>query len=127
MKSIAFVAVFGLFPGYENNDGWQPVEPSVPTARVMWQAIMEKELEATKTFVSAVVTESYTIYPRTYGCPNSGEKTISVFGEMNPEFEKDSEKYKEAVIRCCQALKNELKQTTVRISFYETDSVYLKG
>jgi hypothetical protein len=150
MKTLAFCAVFGVIPGYNHvnlhvvvDNGLESLhsfnKTNIQVVSEAWQAAMQKEFEKTDIVVSAVMTESNTVYPVGFGCPPGGEKTVTVNGHFNPKFiklkpgfsEASSKKiafgyYRRAVVRVCEAVRKELKQTTVSVAFYELgDFVYL--
>lgn len=150
MKTIAFYAVFGVVEGYHHtnlrvvtNNGVENLELSPKTnvqiVSEAWQKAMQEEFDKTDVLVSAVLSESNTVYPVGFGCPKGGEHTVTVNGHFNPKFVKQrpgfsvksSERiactaYHQAVVRVCNAVKEALKQTTVSVAFYELDDfVYL--
>jgi hypothetical protein len=151
MKTLAFYAVFGVVEGYHHNNimpiltprGLErlPVnnESNLKIVSKAWQEAMQDEFDTSGVLVSAVLSESNTVYSVGFGCPEGGEKTVTVNGHFNPKFikkkpgfsENSSARiaftaYHQAVVRVCNAVKKELKQTTVSIAFYDLDDfVYL--
>lgn len=127
MKSIAFIAVFGLYPGYNHDKNIEDrIVYSEKDFSMLWHRKMQLEYEFSGVLVSSIFNGSRALYPMNFGCPLNGEITVSVFGEMNPVHCLDEQAYKDATIRICQAMRKELEQTTVRVSFFETESHYLR-
>ena len=125
-KQIAFSATFGVIPGYAHDNGLPENTTAGEILTNAWTAAMKAEFEASKIGVGGVIAESRTAYNPDWGCPKGGEVTATVTGESNPEFDKDSEAYKAAVLRIVKAVKCELKQSTVRVAFHDvSDYVYL--
>ena len=152
MKTLAFYAVFGVVPGYNHNnklpvlvhrDGRTQLEETEELSNIeivsnIWQEAMEEEFKQSEILVPAVLSESNTVYPVRFGCPKGGEQTVTVNGHVNPKFARKGyenyhnlyeamiHEYKAAAIRVCKVVKDELKQTTVSVAFYEIeDFVYL--
>lgn len=125
-KQIAFAATFGVVPGYAHNNGLPENTTAAEILTNAWMSAMKAEFDANKVGVGGVIVESRTAYNPDWGCPAGGEVTATVTGESNPEFDKDIEAYKAAVLRIVKSVKRELKQTTVRVAFHEVaDYVYL--
>lgn len=125
-KAIAFAATFGVVPGYAHDNGLPENTTAGEILTNAWMSAMKDEFEASKVGVGGVIVDSRTAYNPDWGCPAGGEITATITGESNPEFDKDVEAYKAAVLRICKAVKVALKQTTVRIAFHEVvDYVYL--
>lgn len=125
-KQIAFSATFGVVPGYAHNNGLPENTTAAEILTNAWMSAMKAEFDANKVGVGGVIVESRTAYNPDWGCPAGGEVTATVTGESNPEFDKDIEAYKAAVLRIVKSVKRELKQTTVRVAFHEVaDYVYL--
>jgi len=125
--AIAFSAVFGVVPGYAHDNGL-PVDTTAGAILASaWMVAMKEEFNSSKIGVGGVIVDSRTAYNPDWGCPAGGEVTATVTGESNPEFDKDTEAYKAAVLRVCKAVKTALQQTTVRVAFLAVaDYVYLK-
>ena len=125
-KQIAFAATFGVVPGYAHDNGLPENTTAGEILTNAWMSAMKAEFDASKVGVGGVIVDSRTAYNPDWGCPAGGEVTATVTGESNPEFDKDVEDYKAAVIRIVKSVKRELKQTTVRVAFHEVaDYVYL--
>lgn len=126
-KQIAFAATFGVVPGYAHDNGLSENTTAGEILTNAWMSAMKAEFEASKVGVGGVIVDSRTAYNPDWGCPAGGEVTATVTGESNPEFDKDIDAYKAAVLRVCKAVKTALKQTTVRVAFLSVaDYVYLK-
>lgn len=78
-------------------------------------------------YISANVQDANTVYHQDWWCPEWGEKTAVITGVRNPEFVKDVEKRKQAVIAVLSLCQKELDQTTTQVEFTDdVDFVYLK-
>ncbi len=132
INTITFQAVFGVNHGYfhDNQEVATPIEVVAP----VWQRAMDAERLSSKIVVSGVITAGKVSYPQEFGCPNNGEDVAIVSGQMLPkfmpsrsvsEFRPDSEKYRDAVIRVVKAVKDELKQERVQVTFTTNDGVVL--
>lgn len=125
MKALGFSATFGVVAGYgHDNNASAPAEVIVAAA---WMAAMAEEFGTSGIAVGGVISPSRTAYLAVWGCPEGGEVTATVTGQSNPDFDKDVEVYKAAVLRMCAAVKAALQQNTVRVAFFEVvDFHYLK-
>lgn len=84
----------------------------------------KKVFEDTGVYISAVISESRTVYHEDWGCPKGGEQTALIIGQCNPNFT-NTVKYKECVISVLKLCKEELKQSTVQLGFSQIDFIYL--
>ena len=125
-KQIGFAATFGVVEGYAHDNGLPAGTTADAIVASAWMSAMKAEFDTNKVGVGGVITVSRTVYNPDWGCPVGGEITATVTGESNPEFDKDIEAYKAAVVRIVRTVKTVLKQNTVRIAFHEVaDYVYL--
>jgi hypothetical protein len=126
VKQIAFSATIGVVEGYAHDNGLPAGTTADAIVATAWISAMKAEFDTSKIGVGGVITASRTAYNPDWGCPAGGELTATVSGESNPEFDKDTEAYKAAVLRIVKAVKTALKQSTVRVAFHEVDDyVYL--
>ena len=86
----------------------------------------EKVFWETGIYVSAWVADSNMVYSKNRWCPDWWEKVTEISGTRNPEFCKDIEKWKHAVIDVLKLSKDELKQTTTQVEFSDVNMVYIK-
>lgn len=125
-NAIGFAATFGVVPGYAHDNGLPENTTPAEILTNAWMSAMKEEFDSSSIGIGGVIVNSRTAYNPNWGCPVGGEVTATVTGESNPEFDKDVEVYRAAVLRICKAVKAELKQTTVRVAFHEVaDYVYL--
>lgn len=123
MKTLKFEIVTGINEGYghENEEA-----NGVLLVSKAWQFLAEKVMHETGLYISAVASQSKTIYNTDWGCPVGGEDTITITGIANPEFVKDLDQWKQVVLVVARQLKDELKQSTLTVEFTEVeDFVYL--
>lgn len=118
-----FEIVTGINEGYfHNNEKKQGME----IVGVLWQKLALEEFNQSEMYISAIVSNSITVYNENWGCPKGGEQTVVITGVANPDFIKDLNKWTESVKRIAIRLKEELKQSTITVEFKETDLLYLK-
>lgn len=76
-------------------------------------------------YVSFIVYETFTIYKQEWGCPIGGEKTYNLESTINREFFDSIVDWKKNVTSIVTALKRELKQSTVMLTFHEAEANYI--
>ena len=109
-------ATLGINPGYYHNN------ESEINAGITIQRVTSRLFKSgiTKNSISFVINKSITVYDMTNGCPYGGEDTITISSTANPKYVNDFEQWQKDCIAVIKALKQELNQTTVLISFYKT-------
>ena len=125
MKTTKFTATLWVceWYGHDNNTWSKTVKEIVGKVR---QDMAEKVFWDTGIYVSAGVTDSNMVYSKNRWCPDWWEKVAEISWTRNPEFCKDTEKWKQAVISVLTLAKDELKQTTSQVEFSDVDMVYIK-
>lgn len=125
MKTTKFTATLWVCEWYgHDNDTWSKTAKGI-VGKVR-QDMAEKVFADTGIYVSAWVTDSNMVYSKNRWCPEWWEKVAEISGTRNPEFCKDVEKWKQAVIDVLTLAKDELKQTTSQVEFSDVDMVYIK-
>lgn len=125
MKTTKFTATLWVNIGYwHNNEEQESAKDLVSKVR---QKNAKKIFEQTGVYISAWVKDSNAVYNMDRWCPEWGEKIAEVEGVRNPEFIKDAEKFKQAVIDVLSLCQEDLDQTTTQIEFQnDVEFVYLK-
>lgn len=124
MKTIKFFATVGVVAGYQGINNISNLEALEIVSKV-WQEKAKEVFNKSQVYISAIISPSNAIYHTDWGCPVGGEIITSITGECNPEFV-NVEKYKENVLDVLNLVKDELKQSTVQITFQEVELFYLK-
>jgi hypothetical protein len=81
-QAIGFSATFGLNHGYFHNNEITDIQFFIS----IWKEEMMVAFQKTNICVTAIIQDSTTLYPEDWGCPEYGEKTITVTGNSNPHF-----------------------------------------
>ena len=121
MRTVKFSATVGVNEGYSHNN---EIKNPLEIVGTLWQEIAESHYKKCNIYISAIITDSKTIYSPNWGCPTGGEDTITISGSCNPEFS-NPEDWRKSVISVLKEMKEKLKQSTVTIEFWEIDSVYM--
>lgn len=125
LKTTKFIATLWVCEWYgHENDTWGKTAKEI--VGKVWQEKAEKVFQDSGIYVSAWVTDSNIVYSKNRWCPDGWEKVVKISGTRNPEFCKDVEKYKQAVIDVLTLSKEELKQSTTQVEFFDEDMVYIK-
>lgn len=66
-------------------------------------------------------------YKNEWGCPNevTGERCVCIQALRNPKFMNNSVIWKNACIELMKLIKDEWKQSTISVQFFNTDMFYL--
>lgn len=121
-KTLKVVITTGVNEGYT---GKNLVQDPLKKIVELWQQLALNEYATSGIYISAVATESKTIYNTAWGCPKDGEDTIVLTSIMNLEFISDREKWKQSVINIVTELKKILNQQTITIEFVKVDFIYM--
>lgn len=122
--TIRFNATVGVVEGYKN----QNIHTNQDTMEIVsnvWQEKAKTVYEETGIYVSAIVNGSKAIYHTDWGCPVGGENIANITGDCNPQFV-NIDSYKESVIKVLKLVKDELKQSTVQVSFSQVELHYIQ-
>jgi len=125
MKTTIFWATLWVNPGYKhNNDQEQSAKDIISK---VWQEQAKKIFETSWIYISASIKDANAVYNMDRWCPEWGEKIAEISGMRNPEFIKDVEKFKQAVLDVLSLCQEELDQTTTQVEFDDdVEFVYLK-
>lgn len=133
MKTDRCEFTIGVVPGYYNDHG--PIYNFLNIIRGAFiardfthtvQDVSETICKETNIYISWNISKTKTVYRDKWGCPPNGESTYTLSAVRNPEFESDSEKWKDAVMKCINILKDIMGQKTVSVIFSEVEFYYLK-
>lgn len=123
MTTQEFSFTIGINPGYfHDNSKKFKIEDFVK----IWNKESLDEEKNGGLYIPIVINPSLTVYKEEWGCPVSGEKTITVSGVRNPLFSKDMNQWQNSVKNIVMAVSKELKQATVSLIFREVTLNYLK-
>jgi len=124
-KTTKFFASLGVIAGYGHDNTVEAVAeaPELMAGKV-WQEAAAAVMEATGTYVGAVITAAKTVYHINWGCPVGGEATVLITGECNPEYTKIDD-YKAAVVEVLKQTALSLGQSTTQLTFIEVEFEYL--
>lgn len=136
MKTDRFELTVGFVAGYGH--GVDSIGDSFEKSVARhWQQLMKDDVTSQPTdsdgsfladpiYVPAVVSASRAVYLADWGCPDGGEPTVTITGQRNPEFNRESTAWRAAVLRIAERLRVQSGQNTAQIVFTECDFVYLK-
>lgn len=122
MNTCKFFVSVGISEGYFHKNK----EFNILEINKLWQDEAEIIYKSDGIYISAIANYSYAVYSKNWGCPESGEKTVSFSGSANPEFINDINKWKETVLKICRKMKEELRQSTITVEFVNCEIFYLK-
>lgn len=121
MKTVKFVANIGVCEGYGHNN-----DNNLDFGLLVQETMsLLFDSKVCKNYISTIVVPTKTVYHQEWGCPEGGELTYNVEGCANPEFISGIDDWKKDVLTFVNALKKELKQTTITVEFQEVDCIYL--
>lgn len=113
----------GITPGYNhNNENNYDLDSFCNKLQKDLDAISDK----TGYYISFVVTKSKVVYRKEWGCPNGGESIFVLHTTLNPIYNKDYIKWKDAVCKYAEYLKEMYKQSSLTIEFNECETLHLK-
>ena len=122
-KTEKFEIVMGVVAGYFHNNEAEGDKSFGETL----QALQSEVMAETGLYVSVVWKPAMVSYSTDWGCPVGGERVYSIQGTRNPEFAKDSEKYREAAELLCKRLMEEFHQSTATLEWQKTELSYLRS
>lgn len=117
--AIGWSATIGLIPGYGHDNDPDAVAARKALLAASWDQAMRDTADATDFVISAVMTDSVVLYPRSGGCPEGGERAVTLTGSSNPVYVGPDafDDYVAAVERTVLRVQRAMEQTTVRIEF----------
>ena len=119
-----FSLTLGVTPGYFHQNA-NASDSLAASLAAVWQEVMEQVAAETDIYVPAIVTSSLAVYSQQHGYPEGGEQVVHFSGTRNPEYCKESDAWKDAVVAIATEMKTRLKQVTSQIDFDEVEMVYL--
>ena len=123
MKTDSFFLTIGVTPGYYHGNELARTDFVGSVARI-WQELMEADGGANGTYVSAVASPASAVYHRQWGCPEGGEQVVAFTATRNPNYNPDSDAWKQAVVHIVDQLRQRLQQETCQLEFREVEMVY---
>lgn len=122
MKTEMYEAVIGIIPGYEPG---KRVDKNINLDDV--SEICQKIFSSSDVkVISGVIEECKAVYPVDWGAPIGGEYCFKVTFTRNPEFDKDKDEFKKAVLDNVKRLKEHFQQETVTVTVNDWGRVSMK-
>jgi len=88
--------------------------------------VASKMFDEGKHYISGMLVENRFCYKKDWGCPEGGERGLTYTSSANPEFVEDEAKWKQDCLEFSKKIKETFGQSTVTVTFKETDFYYLK-
>ena len=120
-NTICWKCTIGVNGGYELED--QIKMPMEDITEIYLKTAEEVRAE-TGVYISAVISESRTLYSPEWGCPEEGEYSYTLSGSCNPAFAKQEE-YLHALNMIAKLLKERLKQSTLLLEISPANLIYM--
>lgn len=78
-------------------------------------------------YIPWLVIPARTVYKKEWGCPDSGEIVYVLQGTYNKKYNSDItvDEWKEYVMEYARYLKKQYKQSTIRVSFMQSETVII--
>ena len=124
METEKFVINFGIASGYNTNFTEEDLAKEYYNVRIKVQDILKDIFEETGVYVSCYSNLTSTIYNMDWGCPLSGEGTVTLSGTCNAQFT-NLYKWHSTVVLLASRLKKEFKQSTITVEFMNAKIEYL--
>lgn len=122
MKTEMYEAVIGIIPGYEPG---KRVDKNINLDDV--SEICQKIFSSSDVkVISGVIEECKAVYPVDWGAPIGGEYCFKVTFTRNPEFDKDKDEFKKAVLDNVKRLKEHFQQETVTVTVNDWGRVSMR-
>lgn len=122
MKTEMYEAVIGIIPGYEPG---KRVDKNINLDDV--SEICQKIFSSSDVkVISGVIEECKAVYPVDWGAPIGGEYCFKVTFTRNPEFDKDKDEFKKAVLDNVKRLKEYFQQETVTVTVNDWGRVSMR-
>lgn len=114
-----FRFITGVNPGYlHDNECPSPLQAVIDA----WDRVSQDPPR----YIPAIMTSAKCIYRKEWGCPGGGEDVVIVEGDRNPEFSPVDLDWATNVASQCRRVREELKQNTATLTFFESDFLYLR-
>lgn len=125
--AVSWSATMGLVPGYGHDNPEALLAERRALLVRLWDEAMEEAHARTRFSVSCVMTDSLVLYRRDGGCPEGGERAVTLTGSSNPRYVRPDEigAFREAVEDVVRRVQIGMGQTSCRIEFsHVAHSVY---
>lgn len=123
-KTETYEAVIGVHPGYYQNG--KEMKKYIFNFEAISQ-ICQDILNSNQIKVIPGIMESCkAIYPIEWGAPNGGEHCFKITFTRNPEFDKDKDEFRRAVLDNVKRLKDHFQQETVTVTVNDWGRVSMK-
>lgn len=122
MKTEMYEAVIGIIPGYEPG---KRVDKNInldDVSEICQKIFLSSDVKV----ISGVIEECKVVYPVNWGAPIGGEYCFKVTFTRNPEFDKDKDEFKKAVLDNVKRLKEHFQQETVTVTVNDWGRVSMR-
>lgn len=128
MKTIKAVVVVGLNAGYFHKN---QSEATPADFGRLYQQTADEVFEKSGIYVGSLISGASVLYKEDWGCPAGGEDAIRIEADCNPTYASGDpavyiDSWKKALVRIIEVLMERLSQTTVTLTFIESEMLYLK-
>ena len=120
-NTICWKITIGVNSGYDLEE---QVKMPMKDITEIYLKTAEEVCAKTGVYISAVISESRTLYSPEWGCPEEGEYSYTLSGGCNPAFAKQEE-YLKALNMIAKLLKERLKQSTLLLEISPANLIYM--
>lgn len=119
VQAIGWSTTMGLIPGYAHENDPQTADERRAHLASVWSQAMENTIAHTGFTISAVMAAAIVVYPEINGCPDGGERVVTISGSSNPSrvTPEQFDAFVEAVEATVLAVRAAMEQNSVRIEF----------
>lgn len=122
-KAYSANIYLGVTPGYNhNNENDYDIDSFCNKLQKDLDTISDK----IDYYISFVVTKSKVVYRKEWGCPDGGESIFVLHTTLNTNYNVNYIKWKDAVCKYAECLKEMYKQSTLTIEFDKCETLHLK-